>query len=344
MNPQFNSVEAQKVLLSSQKACLLARAIKLAPDCNRWELLDTAEYLSALSTRFMQEEESAKSACEEAAQRQKQKVELQEKCEKISSDLATQSHEIEEERETLSSSEKIITALKAETEAIRDLLPYETRKLAEKKQAEMMKEISELNALISAHQDEFTAAKESLDKAKGEYHSKVNSLPEYESAEKRTETRYYSVLNESGFANSDELDAALALIDMKDREDWLVQKQNDINAYYNDCTNTNSRILELKKQTEELQYTNIEELNAKIEQAREARDSVENIYSTQKEILNNHNQVHRLITDAMSNLNMTNKINDMIKDKYPTLTRGIITKGGKGNIRVLRSEGKDKPY
>ena len=30
-----------------------------------------------------------------------------------------------------------------------------------------------------------------------------------------------------------------------------------------------------------------------------------------------------------ANLNITNTINNMIKEKYPTLTRGVITKSGK---------------
>lgn len=38
------------------------------------------------------------------------------------------------------------------------------------------------------------------------------------------------------------------------------------------------------------------------------------------------------------NLKMTNTINDKIKEKYPNLTRGIITKGGKGNNGVYNQD------
>ena len=38
------------------------------------------------------------------------------------------------------------------------------------------------------------------------------------------------------------------------------------------------------------------------------------------------------------NLDVTNKINNKIKEKYPNLTRGIITKGGKGNNGVYNQD------
>lgn len=38
------------------------------------------------------------------------------------------------------------------------------------------------------------------------------------------------------------------------------------------------------------------------------------------------------------NLNMTNTINDKIKEKYPDLTRGVITKGGRGNNGIYNQD------
>lgn len=43
-----------------------------------------------------------------------------------------------------------------------------------------------------------------------------------------------------------------------------------------------------------------------------------------------------------NNLDMTNKINEKIKEKYPELTRGIITKGGIGNNGVYNQDLNDK--
>lgn len=43
-----------------------------------------------------------------------------------------------------------------------------------------------------------------------------------------------------------------------------------------------------------------------------------------------------------NNLDMTNKINEKIKEKYPELTRGIITKGGTGNNGVYNQDLNDK--
>ena len=39
-----------------------------------------------------------------------------------------------------------------------------------------------------------------------------------------------------------------------------------------------------------------------------------------------------------NNLAMTNEINNKIKEKYPELTRGVITKGGKGNNGIYNQD------
>ena len=38
------------------------------------------------------------------------------------------------------------------------------------------------------------------------------------------------------------------------------------------------------------------------------------------------------------NLEITNKLNEMIKEKYPTLTRGVLIKGGKGNNGIYNQD------
>lgn len=43
-----------------------------------------------------------------------------------------------------------------------------------------------------------------------------------------------------------------------------------------------------------------------------------------------------------NNLNMTNTINEKIKEKYPELTRGIITKGGSGNNGIYNQDLNEK--
>ena len=43
-----------------------------------------------------------------------------------------------------------------------------------------------------------------------------------------------------------------------------------------------------------------------------------------------------------NNLNMTNIIDEKIKEKYPELTRGIITKGGRGNNGIYNQDLSDK--
>lgn len=325
---QYSDVEKQKIKLSSQKENLLARAKKLLSGCETWEQLSSEEYLANAVIHFEQTEAETKVAYEEAKLKQSRKTELKEQCDKLAAELASLAQEIEHKKEILGNAEKRITALEAEANTLRENLPYVTRKEANEHSEALTRERDELNVQIDAHQKAFDAAREALGKAQGELSSKETALPEQEKAEADAKRGFETALSVNGFADFEALDAALAPMGEDDREDWLTQQQAVINAYKNDCANTEERIKALTEQTKGLSYTNLEELKKQLGEAGEARDAAEKACSSQQELLKNHVSVRQRAADALNELANTDSMWERL-DRLAELALGANAEGGK---------------
>ncbi|MBQ9459932.1 MAG: SMC family ATPase [Oscillospiraceae bacterium] len=323
-----SDVEKQRAALDSRKENLLARAKKLLPDCASWETLAGADCLNAASERFARAVADAKAACDEANRRQRRKAELKELCEKLTAELNTLAQETEREDKELGGAEKELAALDARIGTLRAALSYATREAAEAKRAELASERGVLDARIDAHRKAFDAAKEALDKARGELAAKEKALPGQESAAAQAQSDFSAALAANGFADSAAFEAALAPMGEDDREGWLARRQEALNAYRNDCQNTESRIRELAKQTANMSYTDLEELKKRLGEAGEARDAAENACSVQNELLKNHEDVRRRIGDALGELKKTDGAWERL-DRLAELAMGASAEGGK---------------
>ena len=322
------AVEKQRAALEGRKDSLLARAKKLLPDCGGWEQLAGADYLSAASERFARAEADAEAAYEEAGRKQKRKAALREQRERLTAELNALAEETERGKQELGGAEKKLAALDAKIKTLRAALPFETREAAEAKRAALAEERDALSARIDAHRKALDAAKEALDKARGELTAKENALPGQESAASQAKNDYDTALAANGFSDAGALDAALAPMGADDRESWLTRRQEELNAYRNECRNTEDRIRELAEQTREMSYTDLEELKRQLGEAGEARDAADGAYAAQNELLRNHEDVRRRIGDALNELRKTDGAWERL-DRLAELAMGASAEGGK---------------
>ena len=325
---QFNSVEKQRATLTSRKETLLDRAKKLLSDCDSWELLSGEEYLDAVTAHFAWEETETRTACENAARKQTRRTELKEQCERLTAETIALTRKMEKDRETLGEAEKKLAAWDAEIRALRSALPYETRGEAETKRKELSDRRTELNAQLDTHQKAFHAAKEALDQTQGELTARETALPEQRRVEAEAGKAFLAALDENGFADSADWEAALAPVDEANREGWLTRRQETVNNYRNDCENTQKRIRELTEQTEGLRYTDLEELKQQLVETGRARDAAENACSEQTELLKNHEDVRRRAAAALAELDKTNDAWERL-DRLAELALGASSEGGK---------------
>ena len=323
-----SDLEKRRAALSSQRDSLLARAKKLLSDCEGWEQLAAEDYLDAASARFEQAEAEARSACGEAAKKQKRRRALKDESEKLSAELTALARELEDGRKALADMEKSAAALDAEVKSLGAILPFKTRAAAEAKRGELVRERDALNKTIAAHQAAHEAARAALDRAGGERTAKETALPGLRDAENKAKAAFDSSLAENGFSDSAELEAALEPMGNADRESWLTRQQEAIHTYRNDCANAEVRIRELTEETKELRYTNLEELKKQLGEAGEARDTAEAVCNAQKERLKNHREVRSRVIGALAGLSKTDGAWERL-DRLAELALGPNAEGGR---------------
>ena len=325
---QHSAVERKRAELGNYRNSLVARAGKLLPDCDGWEMLSKDEYLDAAILRFDQAEKDAKVSYDDARRKQDRKAELKESCKELAENLENLLKEIDSAKVAEGEVEKQAVSLQAEVNSLKTNLPFGSRTEAEEKERTLNDERGLLEKQINSHQITLTAAKETIDKARGELAGKEQALPEQEAAESASKSDYAAALAANGFPDEDALTATLAPIGDSDGEEWLAQQRENLNAYRNDCANTAERVKALTEQTRDLSYTNLEELIKELGEAGELRDAADQAYSRQEKLLDNHRSVRGKVAASLDELAKTNSAWSRL-DKLADLALGANADGGK---------------
>ena len=325
---QSGKVDKLRVELASQKESLLARAQKLLPDCENWDQLAGEAYLTAAGARFDQAEAESGDAYRQAERKLSRKAELKKQDEDLMQSLETAAEEIRQATAALREAETGIAVLEAEIQSLRETLPCETREDAEIKRTGLERERDERKERIDANRTALEEAKQKLDRAQGDLSAREEALPAQEHTETEARGTFETTLAANGFVSASALEDALAPMGENDREDWLAARQKGIDDYRNDCENTRKRLEALSKQTEGLQYIDLEELRRELDAAGEERNAAEQECAAQNERLRNHTEVRRRIAGALDELARTDGAWERL-DRLAELAMGAAGEGGK---------------
>ena len=325
---QHTEMQRQEEAVLQKRNYLVDRAQKVVPECESWEQLSAADYLAQASAHLNRVSDQANARYDVAKRQKKRQSELSEEQIRLRKELESLGGEIKQKTDAISQAKVQIAGLKEKENALREGLTFAGKSEASARLQELDKERSELQADIDHHQSALNQATEKLNNARGGLQEKEDSLPKQKAEEKEAQSTFVSALERNGFANADEMEAALAPIGREDGETWLNQQHKSLNEYRNDCENTRKRVAELTEQTKNLSYTNLAELNKKLEDAKDKRDADEKASSSQAGLLQNHRLVRRQVADARGELARTNKAWERL-DRLAELAVGAKSDGGK---------------
>ncbi len=327
-NDQQTAIAQKQTALDGDRQHLLDLAQKLLPDVTEWTQLSDPTARQAAAARFTQTEQETLAAFQAAQRRMSRRKELKRCCETLSGELVALTHDSEEAKNALIDAEKTVSALSAEADVLKRALPYPTREAVLAERARLKQEYDMLNGQVTAHEQALDAARKALDQAQGELSALLAALPAQETAERDTAQAFRAALAANGLADAAALDAALAPMGQADREDWLGRQAEAINAYRNDCVNTENRVRELTAQTRDLTYTDLDTLRQQIAMAGEARDAVHRAVAELNGRLSNHTDVRRRVASAFSRLAAANDAWQRL-DRLAELATGSSAEGGK---------------
>ena len=100
-----SAVVERRAALQSSREALLARAVKLLPDCRSWEILSGEGYLDRAAERFRQALAEAEARCEEAEARVQRRNALKKRRDELSAEAVRLGGELEELRTRLQEAE-----------------------------------------------------------------------------------------------------------------------------------------------------------------------------------------------------------------------------------------------
>ncbi|MBQ4381921.1 MAG: hypothetical protein II794_04205, partial [Oscillospiraceae bacterium] len=262
-------------------------------------------YMENARGELLSAREEAESAWRAALARKERRAKLQARLSEREKALEALAGEIAQHRSDVSRKETELASLRSEISTRQAALPFPGRRAARDHIDALISQRDSISALISGHENEERAAAEALSKARGQEESLEKALPDRERAEKEAAAALEAALTSSGLVSRAGLDAALAPLGDGDRESRLKALQAECTEYDHNCKAVSQRISELTEQTRDLTYTDMEALEAQLNEAREGRTQAENAHAHRQSLLTNHEAVLNRALSALSSLART---------------------------------------
>ena len=321
-------MERRRDLLAQRKQIAAAQMQKLEPECAGWETLTAPGWLDAVCGRLRRELAAKDKAFGEAQARCSRKQTLrnaeqdksaeQERLETALSEGKTQCEDLARQLHGLSSA----------LEEIKKKLPFPTEREARSKLEDIRRERDALQAEITAHETARKKAKEERDLAQGRLQTLREALPELQRAEDDAKALLDRALAENGFAGLAACREAIACIGDMDREQWLRQEQKALDDYGRELDNTRRRIDELAAQTAGKTHIDLDGLQARLREAKDAQTVAADALMNQSLLLDGHRTVLKKVSAAQSALAGSDRAFRRIS-RLAELAVGTNSEGGK---------------
>ena len=287
---QDERVQGKRTAFESRKNDLLRKADPLFPDCT-WEQISEDGTLEKAEKDFQAKAESAGAALKKARGRQKERNNLNHRQAENRTALDDLAARIEELRQEANRQYTICAAAGNVAEELKKILRFGSEEEAQKQAGKWEEERAGLQARIDGHAAAEKQAQKDYSGTEGMLEGKKKELPGLKEALAGAVSEAERVLRENGFADEDAAFAVLAPVGGADGEKWLQAQAEAANEYYNDCRNTGERIAELEAKTKGKAFTDLEELNARMDAKKEEHSAADREYSAQKVVLDRHRSI-----------------------------------------------------
>lgn len=317
-----------RLSIDSEVESILRDVAALLPECEGWDMLAREGWLSGKIDEFQRIETDRKNALEEGRKKQERSGELADQQKQAEERITELDQAISQGEEALTTHRLLAGKLDAAISALRDQLEYPDKKTADEQIHRRKARLDVLKIQVKEHLEALQTAASRRDKTQGTLNGKQNDLPDLEQSRAETEEALQAVLGENGFSALEEADQALVPLGTQTGEDWLKERQNILTEHRHSLVDTQSRIQELTRQTEGLAYTELTELQQKIDQTVEEYQALDTAYIKLTQLMENHRSVIERVSQAKAALEETEAAWNWL-DLLADLAVGVSGDGGK---------------
>lgn len=317
-----------RLSIGSEVESILRDVEALFPECEGWDMLAREGWLSGKIDEFQRIETDRKNALEEGWKKQERNNELADQRKQAEERIAELDQVISQGEEALTAHRLLAGKLDAAISALRDQLEYPDKKTADEQIHRRKARLDVLKIRVKEHLEMLQTTASKRDKTQGTLNGKQNDLPDLEQSRAKAEEELQAVLGENGFSALEEVDQALVPLGTQTGEDWLKERQDILTEYRHSLVDTQNRIQELTRQTEGLAYTELTELQQKIDQTVEEYQALDTAYIKLTQLMENHLSVIERVSQAKAALEETEAAWNRL-DLLADLAVGVSGDGGK---------------
>ena len=320
-------IDRKRIQLEERKSGIVRRMNELGYDSADWNTLVSPGYLDYICEERRRELDDVISEYKAASKRVEKKAKLEAEKKRKSDEQELLAKQYETKDRERQQSELELIRMKGEAEQIRKQLSYENEAEANKALDELKSRISELQIILSRHEDALKNARETAHITEGAVKQLEESVPHRESALQKARNDLAEALKENSFDSYEDYLSALATIS-GNPESWLKERQKEIDAYYYDLRNTKERAVELQRQTEGKEVINLAGLSGELAEAQKMQAETEHSKTEQYSRLSRYQSVLKTVEDANKELARLNGAFSRM-DRLAGLATGTTGTGGK---------------
>lgn len=298
---QENQVTALASSIGSEKAGILREAAVLLPGCADWDALAGEGYLDGKIASFEKIRNDRKTAWEESVRKQERSRELAKQKSAAEGRLTKLADAADRLNADLTGQEKSVETLGAVIAELQKQLQYSDKSAAEAEIQSQKSRKEALEAQVSRHQEALDSAKKTWDTATGSLRGMRERLPELERAMLDAEATLQDALSKNGFPSIEAAEQAL-LPASGGGEAWLKSQRGKLAAYDQDRRSTQDRVDALSAQTADFSYTDLDALQAQLEEIHARCDAANAACISQEKLLDNHRAAWEAVARARSQL------------------------------------------
>ena len=167
-------------------------------------------------------------------------------------------------------------------------LRFESEAAALAEKDALTKRQGQLTALIRAHREALSAARQRLASAQGTLEELTRAAERQTQELEQAQAACSAALADSGFESAEAVRLALAPAGGQDAEHWLRAQQRDFTAYEENLRHSMAQIESLEKQSAGKTYTDLTELDDALAALSSSWDEANAACAAQQALLNNH--------------------------------------------------------
>lgn len=309
---------------------ILEKISELGFDISGWDTVSSEKWLYETAGMLKAEHDRSFAELETLRKKHKERDELRSFRDNEMKKLNDAERSIEEKQPQFLERSSLCSELSAKFEALKKQLAFSSVNEAKEKIKKLGSEYEKIKKQINDFDEQLHKAEENINQINGKTKAQTKMINDLKTELDKYRERYLSALSNAGFKSEEDYDIAVMPIGDADPEKWIKAHNEEVRKYDDGVNEYRSKIEDREKEIREkgIIYTDMDEINKMVENAKKAYEDAEFEYHAQESLGNNHKEVladvKKINAERSSLVSASARIREL-----SAIANGVNTEGGK---------------